>query len=551
MNELGYSETKLPKNWESKTAVVWKGGFSPFHLGHWEQYKKLKRSFGNLPVFIAIESAKDSRGKDFPIEKRKRIIEAGYPIPKDRIIETGTGSFKQLKSALPKYDVFILAVGHKDKDRKQTKGTIFDVKSLADVKKVLSDGILKKMQYVIPENEKHLVSATQIRSSIDLIKKYIPKKSRSILLESKEIRIKHIDDILYSDNISDSVNKIKDYINSLLSDSGRFIVNQKIDGRPAIVFGKQKGRFFISIKRSVELKTPEVFYEPSEIQKSTKMNEGLKALLIKLYDPLKNVTKNGMWVAELLWAKDTTVPGYKNVDNGMISFKPNMVTYTIDGRKDPHAKKAEFGLVVTGSLRKNGNSFSKDYSSHPKESDISKTGNVWWTDPKIKVINIKNVKYITTIQRLLTKLDDISSTGISTKLLKDLNIQEFISSRLKGSELTKLIGDKAKFIDGLKDYINTKYKIEKTKIEKMSLLEKNKSTINKWLDAYQTINDIKDSLVKQVDKVAPLKATGGTEGFVILDKDQPIKFVPKIGFTNTNFLSRKIITEQRFSNFIR
>lgn len=216
-NEIGYFKTPIPK--ELKPAIVYIGGFSPFHNSHFKQYKKIKAAFPNTPVFVLYKKANDKRGKEFPQNLKKEIIQS-YGISNVRELSGSSFSMKAISDAIGKdYNIIITAIGQKDQSQERGKGQKALIKTEADIKKELDKaGYLIKMEYVIPAiNKSEDVSGTQIRTAIkekdkEFLKKYLNDKAyntiqKEMLSEGNEIRIKHVDDIIWDKNPKEALGK--------------------------------------------------------------------------------------------------------------------------------------------------------------------------------------------------------------------------------------------------------------------------------------------------------------------------------------------------------
>jgi hypothetical protein len=544
-NEIGYFKTPIPK--ELKPAVVYIGGFSPFHNSHYKQYKKIKAAFPNTAVFVLYKKANDKRGKEFPQNLKKEIIQS-YGIKNVKELIGSSFSMKSISDAIGKeYNIIITAIGQKDSEQSRGKGQKVVIKKESDIKKELDKaGSLVKMEFIIPAIEKSDdVSGTEIRSAIkeknkDFLKKFLNDKAfstieKQMLGEANEIRIKHVDDLIWDKNPKESLKEIEDDLLSFFD--GTKNIAFKTDGRPAIVFGKKDGKFFLSIKRSIELKNPNVFFSTKEIDTSDKTNDSLRNLLKYLWPYLEAMTKSGMWIAELLYTP-TQSPGKKEIKNNVISFTPNVVKYDVDSSY-PHydwIKKSKIGIVVTGSFTWNGTTVNKNYNTDPeKQSGLKKTNDVFWMGPKIE--KHSNDETSKVIKNRIAGLKQIAN-GISDESfaeIKKMNFLEFLNKRMREGKISRIVGFSKGLIDEYINFIESKYKTEKKISEVKDFISKNNKEIRSILVIYQAVNDLKDSVYRKIKSGLP---SSEGEGFVVSDGSGTKKIVPKIGFTNKNFTSR-------------
>jgi len=181
-----------------KLAVVFPGGFTPFHRGHLEQYNKIKAAFPGVPVFILFQNAKTGKRAGILSPREKKAIILSYGIDSKFVREVKNGSlwgFRSIKEATGnKFETIILAYGAKEKKDSRREGAVV-IKNLIDFKKKY-DGE-KPYAFIIPKTSEFDISGSEIRSAIEenkiaVLKKYLTKEA--IVLLKQKIYAEDIDE---------------------------------------------------------------------------------------------------------------------------------------------------------------------------------------------------------------------------------------------------------------------------------------------------------------------------------------------------------------------
>lgn len=161
-----------------KIAVVYMGGFYPFHKSHEIQYKKIKAAFPNFDIIIATKETQKGR-LNLTFDEKKRII-SSYDI-NPKFIKKAKDSFFTLKGIFNtidsnKYNIAILAYGEKDFNKRPFD---IEIKNEKDFFNKFNKNELKRYAYKIPKiNKIYDISGTELRQAFKdnnqkLLKKYL------------------------------------------------------------------------------------------------------------------------------------------------------------------------------------------------------------------------------------------------------------------------------------------------------------------------------------------------------------------------------------------
>ena len=168
---------------DKKIAAVFPGGFTPFHKGHLEQYKKIQKSFPGLPVFILFKNTTTGKRAILTADDKKRIVES-YGV-KPEFVKESKGAlwgFKSIQEAIGDYDIMILAYGEKETEGSRRDG--IKVTSFDDFKNKFVG--INTYVYVIPKTTKYDISGTELRDAVKnnnakIFKKYLTQTAIELL----------------------------------------------------------------------------------------------------------------------------------------------------------------------------------------------------------------------------------------------------------------------------------------------------------------------------------------------------------------------------------
>lgn len=137
------------------------GKFQPFHIGHFDIYKKLVAKFGKENVFITTtDTAVYDEKHIMNFEEKKLIMTKMFGIPVNKIVKVKNNyAPNELNAMFEPNTAYVTVVGDKDGDR-LGKGKYFE--EYKDGKQLL--GYYNKGYYYIEKNSPGIkLSATEIR----------------------------------------------------------------------------------------------------------------------------------------------------------------------------------------------------------------------------------------------------------------------------------------------------------------------------------------------------------------------------------------------------
>ena len=174
---------------KAQPIVIFGGRFQPFHLGHFEAYKKLVKKFGLANVYISTSNKtnlESSLGKISPFDfsEKKKIIHEIYGIPEDKILQVVNPLFSGLEIAKKLNGTtrpVIIASGLKDCSRFENLKTYHQYSNSVDLKPISAS-----IAYYIPMmSEKEGFSATEARKMILSSKNMVDLKKSFITIFGK------------------------------------------------------------------------------------------------------------------------------------------------------------------------------------------------------------------------------------------------------------------------------------------------------------------------------------------------------------------------------
>ncbi len=344
-------------------------------------------------------------------------------------------------------------------------------------------------------------------------------------------------------------------------------VTVKWDGAPAVFAGidPSDGQFFVA-KKGIFNKNPMVYKSHEDIDSDT--SGDLNAKLKIAFTEMSKLGITDVVQGDIMFSgndvKNETIDGKK-----YITFHPNTILYAInaDSEEAKVIKKAKIGIVFHTSY--SGGSFETMTASYGVDvSKFNKVSTIWAQDAELRDLSGNAT---------LTKKDTaevtaaLSNSGkifqkIAGSTLKEIETnQEFarIIETYNNSFLRskKPIGNTAKHVEGLIQYVSDKFQKEADKrssdkgkkaqyAKRDDILKffdsKNKKNLKLIFDLQQSIAQAKLIIINKLDKLNNINTfvktkngfkVTGHEGFVAIDRigGGAVKLVDRLEFSTNNF----------------
>jgi hypothetical protein len=398
--------------------------------------------------------------------------------------------------------------------------------------------------------------------------------SKYLVIEQQTGIIKHLTHLeeLILTRQKEGLDTALSFINALTetfngnTNSGVF-TTVKYDGAPAIICGynPENDKFFVSTK-SITAKTPKINYTIQDIQTNYGQAPGLaeKMKMALLY--LAKVIKSNVYQCDFMFDK-ATLSTLEFQGEKLITFKPNTVTYAVEGDSElgKRIQNAQIGVVFH--TRYTGPSLTElSKSADVNVSEFNQTPEVWFDDAKFKdvsgtvTLTDDEKRLVVETVNLIQKASGVinwatlpgnfyilANTFINTlirqgKFVEDAEeaFNEFIDwygTRMdKEAEKMKTEAGKQKKEDAKNNTINffndNKLSIVNIFNITKKLADLKKIFFNKYSSAIKT-----KQFLTQPD--GTLKVTPG-EGFVAVDKaGNMVKLVDRLEFSKANFAISK------------
>jgi hypothetical protein len=344
-------------------------------------------------------------------------------------------------------------------------------------------------------------------------------------------------------------------------------ITQKWDGAPAIFAGEdpQTGEFFIA-KKGIFNKTPKVYKSLADVRADT--SGDLTHKLSVAFTELSKLNIKGILQGDLLFTKDdlkiVKIEGRKYV-----TFHPNTLVYAVlyPSSDADVVLSANLGVVFHTSYT--GATFDKLKAHYGADlSKLKQTSTAWVQTATLRDVSGSATLTAKQSERITSLLSRAGSLfrDIAATTLHELEahaelprmIETFENSYVRRGEK---VADSPAHVRELIDWIHSRYaaeadkrKTEKGKAavdaKKQEILHffspTNTASLVKMFDLRFTIVEIKEAIIKQLDKLNGLGTfvkttkgyrTTGSEGFVAIDRlnGGAVKLVNRLEFSHLNF----------------
>jgi len=387
------------------------------------------------------------------------------------------------------------------------------------------------------------------------------------ITEQKNTHMTHIEDKVLYGGVSgtrQAINALRE-LRDMLAGQSKSKLSVKWDGAPAIFAGQDPndGKFFVA-KKGIFAKNPKIYKTSDEIdaEMSGDLADKMKAAL--KYLPELGI--KGVIQGDFLFSKgdlkNETIDGEKYT-----TFHPNTIIYAVPYAQADSLRQAQIGIVWHTTYT--GNSFESMKAKYGVDvSKFKTTKNVYSADAMLRDVGgatmdaketAEVTKYLSTAGKLFNKIAGSTLRELEKNQELARLIEQYNNTYVREGQV---IPDSRKHVNGLINWINTKFKgeMEKRKSEKGRMVQqqkldeimkffstKNRVSLVSMFDLQKNIVLAKLKLINKLNSIANYdafvqtkkgyKVRTGAEGFVAIDKlgGDAVKLVDRLEFSYNNF----------------
>ena len=370
-------------------------------------------------------------------------------------------------------------------------------------------------------------------------------QSKSIPL-MEDARIQHAEDIVFWEGSKGATRAIEALKN--LEQGGHTDVTIKWDGSPAIIFGRnEQGEFVLTDKsgftakgydgKSTSAKDLEKMLLNRKYSKGQEPDDKFRQFagnMRDIFDEYEKATPKehrGYFKGDLLYYNTPLLSKHA------FTFKPNVVTYTVDAKSPLGMKiaRSKSGVVIHNELDLEGNDIPLSIApeSYFKGDEVLVVPPVTVTEaPSVNDNEIKNLHQL--VSQHAGEIDNL----LNAQTLASLKLSDF--SKILYTYLNSKVDTGLESLgNDFLDWLSTS-KVSKVKQTKIAeYIGKYKSAFNGLWQIVSGIQKVKNDIINQLESQdAPVKAfvndKAGGEGFVLAHPEGAIKLVDRAGFTAAN-----------------
>lgn len=352
----------------------------------------------------------------------------------------------------------------------------------------------------------------------------IVNQGMSILIEGA--RIEHPEDLIFTQGSKGALQAIT-MLKQLPSKAQDITI--KWDGKPAIIFGRQNGEFFLTDKAGYTAKSYNgIAKSPEELERIMNMRSGDRTDLINMYkaiwSDLESATPSGdaWFMGDLLYASTP------EIKNNKITFTPNTVTYSINADSDMGKKIAQskFGIAVHTA---NGSPF--DNMGVFKAGTIQFFGPKMQQAPKIDIPEDILNKIASNVSANARMIDGLFDPATLRELkMADLPalMKAFANQKVREGNFNNMSSQFLQF---------AKTKVTDAKYQRMEqYVQNNIKVVEVIFNIFNTIAVAKTQVIRALDSQgtgiqASVDGEAGHEGYV----SGGLKLVDRLRFSRANF----------------
>ena len=352
----------------------------------------------------------------------------------------------------------------------------------------------------------------------------IVNQSMTVLIEGA--RIEHPEDLIFSQGSKGALQAVT-MLKQLPSKAQDITI--KWDGKPAIIFGRQNGEFFLTDKAGYTAKGYNgIAKSPEELERIMNMRPGDRTGLINMYKAIWSSLESATPSGDAWFMGDLLYAGTPNITNNMITFTPNTVTYSINATSDLGKKIAQskFGIAVHTA---NGSPF--DNMGVFKAGDIQFFGPKMQDAPKIDIPEDILNKIASNVSANAQAIDGLFDPATLRELkMADLPalMKSFANQKVREGNFNNMASQFLQF---------AKTKVTDVKYQRMEqYVSKNMQAVLVIFNIFNTIAVAKTQVIRALDSQgsgiqASVDGEAGHEGYV----SAGLKLVDRLRFSRANF----------------
>ncbi len=381
--------------------------------------------------------------------------------------------------------------------------------------------------------------------------------------EGKNVHSTHIEDLFFDygmKGLDMAVSFIEQLINWMQGNTSKSLVNLKVDGSPALIFGSDSNnQFFISTKGAFA-KTPKLCYSHEDIENYFGEKPDLASKIKISFDCLKKLNIKGIYQGDFLYEKDDL----KLEDiNGIkyITFTPNTITYgvPVDSKTAIEIHKSKMGIAIH--TKYSGNDITTAKSSPALDFNY-KSNEIWQMPLTLGSYTKTPSSFYNDIKTQLNQLKKEKDEVLFDENFTSL-INIFVNDLVRMQQ-TNILNDPTKSEQLFIEWVQNRYKKEMDKLKtakgKQTRQDAMDNIINyiksinfkKYIKIYNELRIMKNDLVRELNRGLPeirtfFKTSEGYketshEGFASQGNKNipvPIKLVDRDEFSRLNFAASK------------
>lgn len=359
-------------------------------------------------------------------------------------------------------------------------------------------------------------------------------------------RIQHAEDIVFWEGSKGATRAIEALKN--LEQGGHTDVTVKWDGSPAIIFGRnEQGEFILTDKsgftakgydgKSTSAKDLEKMILNRKLSRGTEPDDSYRQFagsMRDIFDEYEKATPRdhvGYFKGDLLYYNTPLL------SKGKFTFKPNIVTYTVDAKSilGMQIAKSKSAVVIHNEIDINGNetSLKIDPETYFKGHEVLVVPPVTVQEaPQVDDTEIKN------LQALTSKNAAAIDALLDNKTLASLKITDF-PSILYTYVNSKVDTGMENLGKDFLDWLSTSKVSQNKKSKIAEYVGKQQAGFTAIWQIVTGIQNVKHDIINQLEaQNVPVKAyindNPGGEGFVMAHPEGAIKLVDRGGFTAAN-----------------
>jgi hypothetical protein len=343
--------------------------------------------------------------------------------------------------------------------------------------------------------------------------------------------------------------KLKDVHDKLTGKDNDTRVTVKYDGSPAVVFGRhpKTGKFFVGSK-SIFNKNPKVNYTEEDIERNHGHAPGLVSKLKHALRHLPAVTpEKGVFQGDIMHTK-----GDVHVSGGKAHFTPNTLTYSAPESSEHGIKARNANIGVAVHTRYHGNDLEDMKAEYaPKLDDFEEHDSVHLikTDHNLGNVDYKPEhqsefkKHMLAAHQLHQQTPEEHHDTVGRHIVP---LKTYINHTVRTGTEPSVDDFVQHYSNAHQKNINS-VKTEKSKAAKQQQMDdaighvnSNKKHFQSILDMHKHLQKAKDVLTNTLGAKTDFEHSisgnaSKPEGFVVVKKNRPTKFVDRREFSAANF----------------